>query len=60
MVDNYGTHKHEKVKRWIAARPRYHVDYRPTYAFWLNQVDIWFGIITQKAIRRGIFKKVKT
>ena len=53
------THKHEKVKRWIAARPRYHVHYTPTYASWLNQVEIWFGILTQKAIRRGTFKKVK-
>jgi putative transposase len=59
VVDNYATHKHEKIKRWIAARPRYHVHYTPTYASWLNQVEIWFGIITQKAIRRGTFKKVK-
>ena len=59
VIDNYGTHKHEKVKRWIAARPRYHVHYTPTYASWLNQVEVWFGILTQKAIRRGTFKKVK-
>ena len=59
VIDNYGTHKHEKVKRWIAARGRYHVHYTPTYASWLNQVEIWFGILTQKAIRRGTFKKVK-
>ncbi len=59
VVDNYATHTHEKVKRWIAARPRYHVHYTPTYASWLNQVEIWFGILTQKAIRRGTFKKVK-
>lgn len=59
VIDNYGTHKHEKVRRWIAARGRYHVHYTPTYASWLNQVEIWFGILTQKAIRRGTFKKVK-
>ena len=59
VVDNYAPHKHEKVKRWIAARRRYHVHYTPTYASWLNQVEIWFGIITQKAIRRGTFKKVQ-
>ena len=59
VIDNYSTHKHEKVKRWIAARGRYHVHYTPTYASWLNQVEIWFGILTQKAIRRGTFKKVK-
>ncbi len=59
VVDNYATHKHPKVKRWLAARPRYHVHYTPTYASWLNQVEIWFNIITQRAIRRGTFKSVK-
>jgi len=58
VVDNYGTHKHEKVRRWLAARPRYHVHYTPTYASWLNQVEIWFNIITQRAIRRGTFRSV--
>lgn len=59
VVDNYATHKHAKVKRWLAARPRYHVHYTPTYSSWLNQVEIWFNIITQKAIRRGVFRSVK-
>lgn len=59
VVDNYATHKHAKVKRWLAARPRYHVHYTPTYSSWLNQVEIWFNIITQKAIRRGSFRSVK-
>ncbi len=59
VVDNYATHKHPKVKRWLAARPRYHVHYTPTSASWLNQVEIWFNIITQRAIRRGTFKSVK-
>lgn len=59
VVDNYATHKHRKVKNWLAARPRYHVHYTPTYASWLNQVEIWFNIITQKAIRRGSFRSVK-
>ncbi|MDD5233726.1 MAG: IS630 family transposase [Syntrophales bacterium] len=59
VVDNYATHKHPKVKRWLAARPRYHVHFTPTYASWLNQVEIWFNIITQRAIRRGTFKSVK-
>lgn len=59
VIDNYATHKHDKVKRWIAARPRYHVHYTPTYSSWLNQVEIWFNIITQKAIRRGTFTSVK-
>jgi putative transposase len=59
VVDNYGTHKHIKIKRWLAARPRYHIHYTPTYGSWLNQVEIWFNIITQKAIRRGTFRSVK-
>ena len=59
VVDNYCTHKHAKVRGWLAARPRYHVHFTPTYASWLNQVERWFGIITQRAIRRGTFKNVK-
>jgi putative transposase len=59
IVDNYATHKHPKVRRWLASRPRYHVHYTPTYASWLNQVEIWFNIITQKAIRRGTFRSVR-
>jgi len=59
VVDNYSTHKHPKVKRWLAAHPRYQVHYTPTYASWLNQVEIWFNLITQRAIRRGTFKSVK-
>jgi putative transposase len=59
VVDNYATHKHPKVKQWLAARPRYHIHYTPTYASWLNQVEIWFNLITQQAIRRGSFRGVK-
>ncbi len=59
IVDNYATHKHPKVRAWLARRPRYHVHFTPTYASWLNQVERWFGIITQKAIRRGSFSSVK-
>jgi putative transposase len=59
IVDNYGTHKHPRVKRWLAARPRFHVHFTPTYASWLNQIEIWFNRITQRAIRRGTFRSVK-
>jgi putative transposase len=59
VIDNYATHKHAKVKAWLAKRPRYHIHYTPTYASWLNQVERWFGIITQQAIRRGSFSSVK-
>jgi len=59
VVDNYATHKHQRVRRWLAARPRFHVHYTPTYSSWLNQVEIWFNIITQRAIRRGTFRSVR-
>jgi transposase len=58
IVDNYSTHKHPKIKLWLAQRPRYHIHYTPTYSSWLNQVERWFGIITQRAIRRGTFRSV--
>jgi transposase len=59
IMDNYGTHKQTKVRAWLARHPRYHVHFTPTYSSWLNQVERWFGIITQRAIRRGSFRKVK-
>lgn len=58
VVDNYGTHKHARVKAWLARRARFHVHYTPTYSSWLNQVERWFGLITQRAIRRGSFSSV--
>lgn len=59
VIDNYATHKHDKVRLWLAQRPRYHVHFTPTYASWLNQVETWFGLITDKAIRRGSFSSVR-
>ena len=59
VVDNYATHKHPKVKAWLARRGRYHLHDTPTYASWINQVERWFGLITQQAIRRGSFSNVK-
>src|SRR5215813_384828 len=58
VVDNYATHKHPKVRTWLAQRPRFHLHYTPTYSSWLNQVERWFGLITQRAIRRGSFTSV--
>ena len=58
VVDNYATHKHERVRRWLAARPRYHVHYTPTYSSWLNQVELWFAKIQRDVIRRGVFTSV--
>ena len=59
IIDNYAPHKHDKVRLWLGQRPRFHVHYTPTYASWLNQVEIWFNLITQQAIRRGSFSSVK-
>jgi transposase len=58
IVDNYATHKHPKVRLWLARRPRFHLHFTPTYSSWLNQVERWFGLITQRAIRRGSFSSV--
>jgi len=59
ILDNYGTHKHPKVKAWLARHPRYQLHYTPTYASWLNQIERWFGLVTQQAIRRGSFRNVR-
>ena len=50
VLDNYATHKHVKVQQWLAARPRYHLHFTPTYSSWLNQVERWFGLLSQRAI----------
>lgn len=58
IVDNYATHSHRKVKAWLASRPRWHMHFIPTYSSWLNQVERFFALITDKAIRRGSFTSV--
>jgi len=59
ILDNYGTHKHPEVKKWLAARPRYHVHFTPTSSSWLNQIERWFAEITRKRIRRRTFHSVR-
>lgn len=59
ICDNYGTHKHPKVKDWLAAHSRFHLHFTPTSASWLNLVERWFGMITQQMIRRGTFESVR-
>ena len=59
IADNYATHNHPKVKAWLAAHPRWTMHFIPTYSSWLNQVERFFGMITDKAIRRGSFTSVK-
>ena len=59
VLDNYGTHKHPEVKKWLAERPRYYVHFTPTSSSWLNQIERWFAEITRKRIRRGTFRSVR-
>ena len=59
VMDNYGTHKTASIRNWFAKRPRFHVHFTPTYGSWLNLVERWFAEITNKRIRRGIFRSVK-
>src|SRR5215472_9896375 len=59
ICDNYGTHKHPKVREWLLANPRFHFHFTPTSASWLNLVERWFGLVTQQAIRRGSFPNVR-
>jgi transposase len=59
VLDNYGTHKHPSVRKWLAARPRYHLHFTPTSSSWLNQIERWFADITRKRIRRGTFRSVR-
>jgi transposase len=58
IVDNYGTHNHPNVVAWLEKHPRFHLHFLPTSSSWLNMVERWFRELTDKAIRRGIFKSV--
>jgi DDE superfamily endonuclease len=57
-MDNYGTHKTKLIRNWFAKRPRWHVHYTPTSASWINQVERFFALLTDRAIRRGVFRSV--
>ena len=59
VADNYATHKHPSVQAWLARNPRITMHFTPTSGSWLNMVEIFFGIITRQAIRRGTFTSVK-
>jgi transposase len=58
IVDNYGTHKHPRVKSWLRRHPRFHLHFIPTSSSWLNLVERWFREITDKRLRRGSFRSV--
>src|ERR1700692_177447 len=59
ILDNYGTHQTAIIRKWFAKRPRFHVYFTPTYGSWINLVERWFAEITNKRIRRGVFRSVK-
>lgn len=59
VMDNYATHKTPAVRRWFAQRPRYHLHFTPTSASWLNQVERWFAALTEKQLRRGVFRSTR-
>lgn len=58
VLDNYGTHGHDNVDAWLAKHPRFHFHFTPTSSSWLNLVERWFRELTEKAIRRGVFRSV--
>jgi transposase len=59
ICDNYATHKTPTIQRWLAAHPRFHLHFTPTSSSWLNQVERWFGLLTDKQLRRGVHKSVR-
>jgi hypothetical protein len=59
VLDNYHTHQHDDINQWLARNPRVHLHFTPTSGSWLNLVEVFFGIITRQAIRRGSFDNVK-
>ena len=58
IVDNYSTHKHPNVKRWLKRHGRFHMHFIPTSSSWLNMIERWFRNITDQRIRRDAFKSV--
>ena len=56
VLDNYVTHKAERVKRWLLRRPRFALHFTPTHASWLNMVEGWFGLLTRRRLARGVHR----
>jgi transposase len=59
IMDNYCTHKAEPIKSWLLRRPRYHLHFTPTHSSWLNQIERWFALLSQRQIKRGSHHSVK-
>ena len=55
IMDNLSMHKHEEIKKWLKRNKRVQVHFTPTYASWLNQIELWFSILARKIVRRGVF-----
>lgn len=59
ICDNYSTHKSPTITKWLAAHPRFHMHFTPTYSSWLNQVERWFGLLTDQKLRRGAHRSIQ-
>jgi len=59
VLDNYGTHKTPAIKRWLAKRPHFHLHFTPTKGSWINQVERWFGLLSDRKIKRGAHRSIK-
>ena len=59
ILDNYATHKHPKVQKWLTRHPRFHLHFTPTSSSWLNMVERFFRDLTQNSLRRGVFRDVE-
>ncbi len=59
ILDNYGTHKTPRIRRWLAQHPRFHLHFTPTGASWINLVERWFALLTEKQIRRGVHRSTR-
>jgi transposase len=59
VCDNYGTHKTPEIQTWLTKHPRFHMHFTPTGSSWINQVERWFGFLTDKLIRRGVHTSVQ-
>jgi transposase len=59
ILDNYATHKTPAIRRWLTKRPRYHLHFTPIGASWINLVERWFALLTQKQLRRGVHRSTR-
>jgi transposase len=59
IVDNYATHNHPTIKQWLGRHKRFHVHFTPTYSCWLNLVERWFGLLTERQIKRGVHRSTR-